>query len=97
MVTVSDALLRASVWRETCRGLGDGDARLNCQVLADEIERLEAELIDTRNAIRLIIGRSDQIPWPDISDSDVDGNIDFVRKQRIATEAKGKNDVSRTS
>lgn len=43
---VGDALDRAAYWEKEFREeqLGEGDARLNCIVLAEEIERLRAKV-----------------------------------------------------
>ena len=40
-----------------------------------------AEIEHTRNAVRLCIGRRIDIPWPDVTDRDVDSCVDFVKEE----------------
>jgi hypothetical protein len=47
-MNIADAIERAAYWKQTypAATLGNGDARLNCIVLADEVERLRAVILD---------------------------------------------------
>jgi len=56
---------------------------------------LQAELVDTRNAIKLMIGCSTRIPWRVVPDDDVVAVVDFVRKQREAAGQEGMMDNRR--
>ena len=51
-----------------------------------EIERLQQELVDTRSAVKLMIGRNGDIPWPCVLEKEVDGFLNFIRRQREAAE-----------
>ncbi len=57
------------------------------QWAVDEIERLHDDLQNARNAIKLLIGRTTDTPWSEVSDADVDGNIQFIREQAAAESA----------
>lgn len=52
----------------------DGDVCWSCQ-----IKRLQAELADTRRAIKMILGRCDDTPWESVPESEVDSHVHFVR------------------
>ncbi len=56
-----------------------------------EVERLQTELLDTQNAVRLAIvrGRPMREPWPEVSAEDVKSVVAFIRAQREAVEAAG--------
>ena len=69
---------------------GDTLAAKICRDAIAEIERLQLELEDTRYAVRLIIGRQNDIPWPDVPEKEVDGFLCFIRQQRKVDEAKGE-------
>lgn len=49
-----------------------------------EVSRLEAELADTRAAIKCILSRCDNTPWQSVPESEVDSHVQFVREQRAA-------------
>jgi len=55
--------------------------------LEAERKRLQVELPDTRNAIRLILGRRDDIPWSEVSRRDVDSYVVGIRELKKAVEA----------
>lgn len=61
--------------------------------LRGEIERLEAELATTRDAVRLAVGRQRDIPWTDVRDSDVDSYVVFVSSAARKAAGGGMSDV----
>lgn len=78
------AAQNAELKRETeAHGLTAGVAA----ALNDDVERLRAEVLDTCNAVKLVIGRRDDVVWSLISDADVESYVACVRKQREAAEA----------
>ena len=60
------------------------------ELLCCEIEQLREEVIITRNAIRLMIGRATNTPWSDVSEDDVEGYVKYMRVK--AAEAKEDGD-----
>jgi hypothetical protein len=82
------------------QGYGSGDdpdlwASLVCERdnLQGEVKRLKTELLDTQNAVRLVIAVTDRpvmhIRWPDVSADDVEGYVARIRAQREAAAAEG--------
>lgn len=71
---------------EECERLHDGlehctknSGEDSCAAILLENERLRAEQENTRNAVRLCIGRVNNIPWAKVKDAAVDGCVEFVR------------------
>lgn len=50
---------------------------------------LEAKVKALRDSIKLIIGRKNGIPWPEVPESDVDGYVEEILRYKHAPEAKG--------
>jgi hypothetical protein len=51
------------------------------QGIMAEVERLMAEVKVTRDAVRLVIGRSTAVSWKTVQDADVDSYISFLQRQ----------------
>lgn len=60
-----------------------------------EVERLRRQLTDTRNGLRLSIGRHTDRPWKDVANADVDLAVDFARRRVIEAGGAGGNDGRR--
>ena len=71
----------------SCPAIVEPDVIRRWVALEAEITRLKTALINTRNAVRLASVGNGGIPWPDVSETDVDSYVTFVRKQREAAEA----------
>ncbi len=53
-----------------------------CEQHCDVVKQLRVELLDTQNAIRLILGREQNVRWAEISADDVESHVAFIRGQR---------------
>lgn len=53
------------------------------QLVIDEAERL-------RNAVKLIIGRHNNVPWREVPDVEVDGYLDELARLEAASAAGGE-------
>lgn len=72
--------------------MANHDKRCACCICQDsardaEIKRLRAENQQLRNAIKLIVGLDNNIPWQEVPDSEVDGFLAEVK--RLGAKAAG--------
>ena len=67
------------IWE--ARRVGRQDRDEEVEDLAAEVERLRGEVADTRAAVKLAIGRKNDVPWREVSEENVHGYVQFVREQ----------------
>lgn len=63
---------------------------LTMKSAAETIQALRAELVDTRDAVRLAYGRSNGIPWREVDDEGVDGWVEAVRRLKDAAPERSE-------
>lgn len=64
---------------------------LGNKAMEAKIEQLQQQVVDTRNGLRLSIGRHIDRPWKEVTDADINASVDFARRQIVKA---GGNDES---